>query len=201
LHVVATSAQATGYAGDALVLRDTHGGAKDVTLSDGRTKTVQIATPPTPIAVGSWQLVVDEISPTGNSKHTLQLPELKDWRDIPELKDAVGSGTYTASVDVPASLLNVDTDLMLDVGNVAGAMRLTVNGALVTRQTTPGGMWSVSNLLKAGRNEIVVRVDTLLINRVVQQSGGDKSMTYPSGLLGPVRVIPVGLGRCDANMP
>jgi hypothetical protein len=196
LHVTATTAEAASYDGDTLVLRDTHGGAKDASLSDGTTKTVKIAAPPPPLQVGTWQLVVDEISPNGNAKHTVSLPELKDWRDIPELKDAVGSATYSASPDVPASLLNADTDVLIDVGGVAGAMQLSVNGMLVTNQTIPGGKWSVAKLLKAGRNEISVRLDTTLLNRVVASSGsGTAAMTAPSGLLGPVRLIPVALGR------
>jgi hypothetical protein len=80
---------------------------------------------------------------------------------------------------------------------VAGAMQLSVNGGLVTRQTTPGGSWSVKSLLRAGENTIEVRLDTTLLNRVAQSSAGS-GVTYEtaaSGLLGPVRLVPVALGR------
>jgi hypothetical protein len=196
LHVTSTTAADAAYEGDALVLRDIDGGAKQVTLSDGTSKIVQLAMPPALIEVADWQLVVDEISPNGNAKHTVQLPQLKDWREIPELKSAVGSGMYTAHPNVPASWMGTDLDVMIDVGGVAGAMQLSVNGTLVTHQTTPGGSWSVKKLLKAGMNEITVRLDTTLLNRV-SQSSNDAMATAPVGLLGPVRLTPVALGRVN----
>jgi hypothetical protein len=199
LHVTATTAESAGYAGDVLVLRDARGGARDVTLSDGTTQTIEVAAVPSPIQISDWQLVVDEVSPAGNATHTLALPELQDWQVIPELQAAVGSGTYTASVELPATLLNADADVLIDVGDVAGAMQLSVNGTLVTRQTTPGGRWSVRTLLKSGRNEIVIRLDTTLLNRMAAEAramgGGATLAPAPSGLLGPVQLIPMGLGR------
>jgi hypothetical protein len=194
LHVTSTTATDAAYEGDLIVLRSLDGGAQDVTLSDGTSMTLQLPTPPALMEVGDWQLVVDEISPTGNAKHTVQLPQLKDWREIPELKSAVGAALYTAHPDVPASWLGADIDVVVDVGGVAGAMQLSVNGTLVTRQTTPGGAWSVKRLLKVGVNELTVRLDTTLLNRVSQTSG-DAMATAPSGLLGPVRLTPFALGR------
>jgi hypothetical protein len=136
------------------------------------------------------------ISPNGNAKHTVQLADLKDWREIPELKDAVGTGTYTASPELPATLLDAGTDLMIDVGAVAGAMQLSVNGTVVTRQTISGGKWSVKALLKVGKNEIAVRLATTLLNRMAASAGAGSTLTSaPSGLLGPVQLIPVALGR------
>lgn len=198
-HVTSTTADGAAYDGDALVLRDAEGGEQKVTLSDGTSKTLQLARPPAPTEVVDWKLVVDEIAPSGSSKHTVQLPRLKDWREIPELRSAVGSGTYTANPDVPASWTGPALDVMIEVGDVAGAMQLAVNGTLVTRQTTPGGSWSVKKLLKEGKNEISVRLDTTLLNRVTQTSGtaASSDATAPSGLLGPVRLVPIAIGRIE----
>jgi hypothetical protein len=158
--------------------------------------TLELSQPPAPLNVGEWTLVVDEISPTGDAKHTLQLPQLKDWREIQGIESAVGSGHYTASPVIPESWLTPDLDVMIEVGAVAGAMQLTVNNKLVTKQTTPGGSWSIKSLLTAGKNSIEVRLDTTLLNRIAQSSSGSMSVeTAPSGLLGPVRLIPVALGR------
>jgi hypothetical protein len=85
LHVTATSADGAGYDGDALVLRDLQGGREQVTLSDGSMHTVELTPPPAALDVGDWMLVVAEISPNGPAQHTVQLPVLKDWRDIPVL--------------------------------------------------------------------------------------------------------------------
>jgi hypothetical protein len=201
LHVTSTTVEGALYDGDNLLVRDSHGGKMNVTLSDGSTQMVDLGTVPPPIQVASWSLAVDEISPSGHTAHTVALTALKDWRDIPELKDAVGTATYSATVNVPASLLSAGSDVLLDVGGMAGAMQLSVNGTLVTKQTTPGGRWSVGKLLKAGDNAVSVRLDTALINRMAQLSSantaGYTSQTplspTPSGLLGPVQLIPVAL--------
>jgi hypothetical protein len=64
----------------------------------------------------------------------------------------------------------------------------------------------VKTLLKAGKNDIQVRLDTTLLNRMAQASAGSGTtggggaaplLAAPSGLLGPVRLIPVSLGRIE----
>jgi hypothetical protein len=201
LHVTSTTVEGALYDNDNLLVRDSHSGKISVALSDGSQQAVDLGTVPPPIPIAAWSLSVDEISPSGHTAHTLALSSLQDWQDIPELKDAVGTATYSATANVPASLLSAGSDVLLDIGDVAGAMQLSVNGTLVTKQTTPGGRWSVGKLLKGGDNAVVVRLDTTLINRMAQLSSanaaGYTSQTPlspgPSGLLGPVQLIPVAL--------
>jgi hypothetical protein len=196
VHVTATTAQEAIYDADTLMLRDTRGGTQDVTLSDGTQRTILLPAAPPAIQVGPWQLSVEELSPAGSAHHQFALPVLRDWREIPDLQHAVGSATYTASVNLPPSLLNAELDVSIDVGAVAGAMQLTINGTLVTKQTTPGGKWSVRKLLTPGDNQIVVRLDTTLQNRMAQLSDGSVS-SAASGLIGPVQLIPAALGRIE----
>jgi hypothetical protein len=194
LHITSTTADDASYDGETLVLRDQHGGEEQVTLSDGHSHTVRLPEPPAELNVADWTLEVDEISPTGRSKHSIELHTLQDWREIPSLEHVVGSGLYTAKVEVPKHWLGSNLDVMIDVGAVAGGMQLSVNDTIVTRQTVAGGSWSVKSLLHAGQNIIAVRLDTTLLNRVAQINSG-MFETAPSGLLGPVRLIPVALGR------
>lgn len=201
LHITETSADVALYDEGRLAVRDTRGGRQTVTLSSGRTLTLDLGSIPSPVEINGWRLDVEEICPDGSTTHHLDLATLKDWRLIPELKDAVGSATYTALVSVPSSWLASDRDVLLDVGAVAGAMQVYVNGKLVTPQTIPGGRWSVNKLLQPRENEISVRLDTTLLNRMVllkstgdpkYQTGPTPLVTFPSGLLGPVRLIPGG---------
>jgi hypothetical protein len=161
---------------------------------------------PSPVEINGWDLDVEEISPDGRTMHHLALSKLEDWRSIPELKDAVGSATYRAEVSVPDSWLSSDRDVLLDVGAVAGAMQVYINKKPVTPQTIPGGVWSVKELLRPGENELSVRLDTTLVNRMVAlkntgdpkyQTGPTPLVSAPSGLLGPVRFIPAGRGTID----
>ncbi len=208
LHVTATSAEEALYNNDDLLVRDTQGGIQTVTLSNGRTLAVDLGTVPSPIQISGWHLDVDEISPTAHTAHSIDLSALSDWRDIPELMFAVGSATYTATVNVDASLLASDRDVLLDVGGMEGAMQLYVNGVLVTNQTTPGGKWSVKKLLSSGSNHIVVQLDTTLLNRYAQLANSytpgyftlmliysGPLSTQPSGLLGPVQLIPAAIKK------
>ena len=204
LHVTATDAQEALYRGHDLVVRDTRGGTRWVTLSRGKTVRVDLGTVPAPIAVDAWHLDVDETSPTGHTAHSIDLTGLQDWRDIPELQSAVGTSTYTATVNVAAELLTADRDVLLDVGTVAGAMQVSVNGALVTNQTTPGGRWSVKTLLHAGDNTISVRLDTSLLNRMAQIQPFSFMIIFhqfllpqASGLIGPVQLIPAATARVN----
>ncbi len=196
-HITATSAEEALWDNGELLVRDTRGDKQTVACSDGRTLTVELGTVPSPIEVGPWHLEVDETSPNGHAMHNIDLPALSDWRDIAELRDAVGRANYSATIDVSESWLSSERDVMLDVGAVAGAMQLSVNGTLVTRQTTPGGKWSIRKLLKAGPNEIAVRLDTSILNRMAQLSAdaGPPISPAPSGLLGPVRLIPAAVKR------
>jgi hypothetical protein len=170
-------------------------------LSNGRTLALNLGDIPSSVEINRWRLEVEEISPDGNRTHHLDMATLKDWRLIPELKEAVGSATYTAGVSVPDSWLVSGRDILLDVGIVEGAMQIYVNEKLVTPQTMPGGRWSVRKLLQPGKNRLLVRLDTTLLNRMVAlkntgdpkyQTGPTPLVTAPSGLLGPVRLIPAG---------
>lgn len=205
LHVVSTTAEEALYQDDALVVRDTQGGIQTVALSDGRTLTVDLGTVPAPMEITAWHLDVDEISPAGHTFHSIDLTELADWRDIPELQDAVGSALYSATVNLPAEWLSAESDVMLEIGAMEGAMQLSVNGMPVTNQTTPGGRWSVKDLLIPGDNSITVRLDTSLLNRYAQLANSHVPgyftivSLFPeaSGLLGPVQLIPAAIQEIE----
>ena len=200
-HVVATSAQQASYdhRGN-IVLEDAGGGTQSYTLSNGRPGTVDLGPAAAPVTVTGWHLDVDEITPSGHTAHHLDLAALADWRDIPELTDAVGSATYTATVTVPGSWAGHDVRLAL--GAFAGAARVSVNGVRVTHQTTPGGDVAITSLLHPGGNSLVVDLDTTVNDRNAQlaaagngayATGPTPLASTPSGLLGPVTVTPIAM--------
>ena len=203
VHVIWTNAEEALYDSSGLVLRDTNGGQKSALLSNGKLETVMLGSLPSSLGIDAWHLRVNEFSPSGYTTHDLDLAALADWRSIPEIADAVGSAVYSATVDVPADWLTQSRDVLLDVGEMDGAMQILVNGSLVTRQTTPGGRWSIKQFLQPGTNTLVVDLNTTLLNRMVQlknsglppyQTGPTPLVSGPSGLIGPVRLIPAGEG-------
>jgi alpha-L-rhamnosidase len=164
-------------------------------FSDGISHAIDPRARPQPLAPTRWHLQVEEQLPDGGRTHELDLNELMDWRQIPALKEAVGSALYTAEVNLSPEWFGEDRGILLSVGDVEGAMQLMVNDHLVTEQTIGHGQWLVGTWLKPGVNSTKVRLDTTLLNRMVAlrasgdgryQTGPTALTSAPSGLLGPV---------------
>lgn len=197
-HATETDAQQVVAADGRLELWDTRGGTRRVTLSDGFSRTLRLGVVPATQSVDRWALTIDEALPAGTATHRIMLDGLTDWSALPGLADASGVGRYSATVTVPRDWLAKDRGVMIDVGDVEGAMQLRVNGRRVTAQTTPGGRWSIGALLRPGHNRITVRLATTLRNRILAlAASGDPlyvalgSLRHQRyGLLGPVRLIP-----------
>jgi type IV secretory pathway TrbD component len=195
LHVISATAPLVEEGNDLIVMADT---PAEVVYSNGVSRTVDSGTHPTSLTLSSWHLHVDELLPDGVRAHDLELAHLADWRQIPELTDAVGSAVYTAVVRLTPNWFGGDRDVVLRVGELQGAMQLMVNDHLVTTQTLGDGEWLVGKWLKPGSNTVAVRVDTTLLNRVValRDAGDARYQTGPtalssaaSGLLGPVTLL------------
>lgn len=197
-HVItSTAAHILQHDGDLLVVLRPGSDAR-LEFNDGKSSNIAAASYPAMLTPDLWHLVVEERSPGGITWHELDLNVLKDWRDIPELKDAVGSAVYSTTVDLPARWFGSDRTPILAVGEVAGAMQLSVNDHIVTEQTVGNGHWLVGSWLKPGANTLKVRVDTTLLNRFVAlrasgdpryQTGPTPLASAPSGLLGPVHLV------------
>ena len=169
--------------------------AQSLAFSNGISREIDPRARPQPMAPTRWHLRVEEQLPDGGRTHELDLNELMDWRQIPALKEAVGSALYTAELTLPPEWFGADRGILLSVGDVQGAMQLTVNDRLVTEQTTGHGQWLVGAWLKPGVNSVKVRLDTTLLNRMVAlrasgdgryQTGPTALASAPSGLIGPV---------------
>jgi hypothetical protein len=168
---------------------------QSLAFSNGISRPIDPRARPQPVAPARWQLHAEELLPDGARTHELQLDQLTDWRQIPALKEAVGSALYAAEVSLPPEWFGADRGILLSVGDVQGAMQLLVNDHLVTDQTIGQGQWLVGAWLKPGVNSLKVRLDSTLLNRMVAlRAGGDGRYqtgptalaSAPSGLLGPV---------------
>jgi hypothetical protein len=100
LHVTATSADGATYGTHGSIQIDSAlGGRQTVTLSDHRTQRINLGPVPAAVDVSSWHLHIDAIAPSGPTTYDLDLSQLEDWRDIPEIASAVGSAVYTTTVN------------------------------------------------------------------------------------------------------
>jgi hypothetical protein len=211
LHVVDGDVEEVVVEAGVLELRDSRPGSRSVTLSDGSRVAVDVPELPGPLSPSTWDLHVAAVGPGGTTEQDLSLLLLQDWRDIPQIRRASGTGTYTATVDVPADWLAEGRGVHLAPGVVEGAMQLFVNGQRVTPATsvdrpsadrpvvTADQRHDITDLLVPGSNELRVVVTTTLKNTIVGmwQSGqvgpllgGVQPATQPYGLLGPVELVP-----------
>jgi hypothetical protein len=145
-----------------------------------------------PLRLASWRLSVDDWRPgatatrTAIVRHELDLTELKPWSQIPELADSCGIGRYITSVTLPAL-----DGAYLDLGEVFGTVRVTVNGRPLPPidQTRP--VADLRDRLVAGTNTIQVEVATTLRNRLRLLDPSQAAMARQDyGLTGPVVLIP-----------
>ena len=163
-----------------------------------------------PIEIGApWTLAFKEGGALLPGKVKLQ--HLVSWTELPDVavQNFSGTGRYSASFELPEKLAG---EYLLDPGKVCESTRVWINGQ------DAGILWSIpfttriKKYLKPGKNSIDFEVANLMANRIRQMdlqkvpwrnyheinfvnidyksfdASGWKPM--PSGLLGPVGLIP-----------
>ena len=176
------------------------------------------------IAVESWdagepELIVEdrglgyetrEVKPT-TAVTRLESPSrtLASWKDLDGVgADVSGVGEYAASL----TLSSTDLDggrLVLDLGSTSGGLgSVSVNGSEPRGFDTSRPVVDVTDLVRAGDNEVVVRVSSSLNNRLIargyydaipdialmltNRQGVHQTEVRDYGLRGPVRLQRVG---------
>jgi hypothetical protein len=113
-----------------------------------------------------------------------QLP-LGDWRTH-GLAVYSGIGEYQRSFEWTR-----DRRLVLDLGNVAATAEVLVNGKLAGRLVVPPWRVDVTELIRNGQNDVVIRVANTLANHY--SIGIPTPFLFPaqarSGLIGPLRLL------------
>jgi len=148
-----------------------------ITFKSGRSEQVVVDDLPQPLAFTTpWQVSFDKAYGYGGA---LEFPELVDWKDHPseEVKYYSGTAIYQTQFNITRSMLGKDQLLMLDLGEVAVAARVFVNGQDL------GVLWKapyqvdISDAVKAGKNQVTVDVSNVWTNRLI----GDERYPDTSG--------------------
>jgi hypothetical protein len=160
---------------------------------------------------GTWKVEFVEGGPVLPPGY--ETKELASWttRDEPELKRFAGTARYTTEFERPAGRC------VLDLGKVCESARVSVNGKPVATLFCPPFRVAISDYLKPGRNTLTVEVTNLAANRVADLDRRKVNWKYfydanlathpdsklrgvldaskwpllDSGLMGPVRLVPV----------
>jgi len=158
---------------------------------------------------GKWNLTFNEGDPVIKDKYSLD--ELKSWTTLSDdLKVFAGTGSYSLDFMMPGGKAD---EWLLDLGKVGESARVTINGK------NAGIVWSlpfeipVGQFLKKGSNRLEIEVTNLPANRIADYDRRKKEWRIfneinfvnvfykpfdasewtpmPSGLIGPVRLVPL----------
>jgi hypothetical protein len=167
---------------------------------------------------GGWTLSFPESEPA--IEGTFNIGTLGSWTelDVENLSTAqrlnlstnMGTGLYRVEFDLPAMKA---TDWILDLGDVRESARIRINGKKVATLYAVPFRTLVGQYLKPGKNILEVEVTNLPANRIaeydrqgikwrkfkdinvvgINYTKGTYAhwFTVPSGLLGPVKLIPL----------
>jgi len=115
-----------------------------------------------------------------------------------------GTAVYETTLDVPAELLGKSRRLTLDLGRVDVLAEVSLNGKNLGTLWKPPFAADITGAAKPGKNTLVVKVTNNWQNRLVgdEKLPASERKTYttapaksprslmPSGLVGPVRLLP-----------
>ena len=148
------------------------------------------------VSIGTRGWSVDAVgdSEQGVGVHVhMDMAELKDWLNVPELRTLSGAATYTTHVSVSQDELKEAGRMVLDLGDVKDAADVRVNGVDAGQLITQPFSLDIRPLLHSGENVLEITVADSLTNyaSTVQfpKSPLGTHPHYPpvsSGLLGPV---------------
>jgi hypothetical protein len=155
-----------------------------VLLSDGRVRNVKVKIPEQISLNEGWALCASDSAGVGvKGKAEIKLDELKSWRQIRELRNYSGTGSYRIAFDVRPEMLRDDLVVELDLGRVYEVAEVWLNDRNI------GATWyrpyrvDITGRLRQGKNELRVDVTNILKNYLT-----DGEYSHPSGLLGPVKI-------------
>jgi len=181
-------------------------GNYEFALASGKKFLTKVAGLPALLPVeGSWQL---NFPPNLGAPATATCDRLVSWTESSDdgVKYFSGTATYHKTVNISAEYFGTSRKILLDLGTVKNLAEVSVNGKPL------GILWKtpfrvdITGAARAGANDLEIRVVNLWPNRLIgdQMLPENRRITWtsvhlyqtnspllPSGLLGPVQIIPV----------
>jgi len=193
-------------------------GAYTFVMANGRRQTTLAPAPPVPLQLGPWNVTFPADSGISGP---LTLDPLVSWtgHSDPRVKYFSGTAVYRTRFETPPDWIANDKALFLDLGRVEVIAEVILNGRALGSFWKPPFRTPVQGFLKAGTNELEVRVVNVWHNRLVGQLKEPQVLAgpgvfqpvvmgptgcnaqdplFPSGLIGPVTVRAVPLVRISA---
>jgi hypothetical protein len=155
-----------------------------VLLSDGSVRNLRAKMPQEINLDDGWTLHASDSDGVGvKGKAQIRLQKLRSWRQISEIRNYSGTGSYRIAFDISSEMLRGDLLVELDLGKVYEVAEVWLNGKRVGVSWYRPYRVDITGHLRQGRNELRVDVTNILKNYL---AAGEYS--HPSGLLGPVKI-------------
>jgi alpha-L-rhamnosidase/F5/8 type C domain len=157
---------------------------------------------------GPWDVAFE---PDRGAPPKMTLDKLISWPDSADqgVKYFSGTATYTKRLEAPADWFKAGARLWIDLGQVKNLAELSVNGKPLGMAWKMPYRLDATSALNPGANEIEIKVTNGWANRIIgdRQPNAIKTYTFtspkfykadsplwPSGLLGPVRILRTSAG-------
>jgi hypothetical protein len=141
------------------------------------------------VVEGGWKLNLEHVD---GSTERIELPELLDFLEDPRLKTFAGVAHYSKILEIndPGNYSTID------LGEVVGVSELIINGKSLGIRWYGDHSYSLDGSLNAGKNELHIKVTTVLGNYLKSLEDNPVSKRWvrwqkyrSQGLTGPVRLI------------
>jgi hypothetical protein len=115
---------------------------------------------------GEWKL---SFPPNFGAPETVRLPKLISWTDhtVNGVKYFSGTGTYTKTFDAEKAWLRGDNKILLDLGTVNDIAEVYINGTKMDLLWKAPYQVDITNVIKIGKNELLIKVTNEWTNRLV----------------------------------
>jgi alpha-L-rhamnosidase len=157
---------------------------------------------------GPWDVAFE---PDCGAPPKTTFDNLISWPDSgdPGVKYFSGAATYTKTVDAPANWFKVGAHLGIDLGQVKNLAEVSINGKPLGIAWKAPYRVDATDTLKPGESQIEIKVTNGWANRIIGDRQPNVAKTYtfpspkfhkadsplwPSGLLGPVRILRASTG-------
>ena len=198
----------------------TNNGPARVTVIEAgkaRSAEVRVSDLPDPQPVsGEWRMVLEAY---GFESFERKVSQLASWTEDPRTQHFSGTGRYELDFEVPAKYARDDLECVLDLGAVGNIAEVTLNGRALGVAWMQPYQLDVTGALRGGANHLEILVTNTLVNyvsglhklpdvpaellphygltvniytqgaKVNQQELGFHPLP-PSGLMGPVQILP-----------
>jgi len=196
LHIIESKLRSERINGELVCYGDTPG-KFIVKLSNGDERVIEINKEYLiSIPLNKWYLKTNVRDHLGNiSSIEKNLEELKDWREIPELKYCSSKGLYTTKFNIEENSIQNNLKFILSLGRVHDVAVVSINSSLTDPLLVYPYEIDITPYIKSGENEIEIEITPTLRNRLngYGEKGGNNWINHknrkefmPSGLVGPV---------------